>query len=137
MANSRIGMLSACPATMTASDARESSFDARDGDRAECATGWLVDIACLRRYAPGDVARRAAIHTTACARMGHCVESGYGVVDRGGRLRLLDTHATPMIVQLLRTTEQEQGLWIEADRQSDDGDLETVAVWELVRRHSA
>lgn len=107
------------------------------GKRADRATGWLVDIACLRRYAGGELARRASVHTTACARMGHCVESGYGLVDPEGRLHLLDTHATPLVVDLLRTTENEQGIRIEAERHSQDGEMETVAVRELVGRQSA
>lgn len=63
--------------------------------------GFVVDIACLRRYLPQEYLERARAHTSDCALMGHCVESGCGLVGEDGELRLLDTHPTTMVVERL------------------------------------
>lgn len=47
----------------------------------EITEGYVVDLACLRRYPRQEYTSRAAQHTTECALMGHCVESGYGLVS--------------------------------------------------------
>ena len=48
----------------------------------EIVEGYVVDLACLRRYPQKEYTARATEHTTECALMGHCVESGYGLSAR-------------------------------------------------------
>lgn len=90
--------------------------------------GWVVDIACLRKYPEDEYAQRARIHTTACALMGHCVESGYGVVGEGGRVHLLDPEATPKILAVLEGSDDQEGVWVRAERRLRDGEMVTNAV---------
>lgn len=60
--------------------------------------------------------------------MGHCVESGYGLVDETGRVHLLDTHATPRVVAVLQQTEIDCGIRLRAERENDHGERRTAHV---------
>lgn len=60
--------------------------------------------------------------------MGHCVESGYGLVDEAGRVAFLDTKAAPLVVGLLREAGQGRGLRIRAEREMVDEEMRTVKV---------
>jgi hypothetical protein len=44
-------------------------------ERTETIEGFVVDIACLRKYPRSEWNERAHGHTRTCALMGHCVES--------------------------------------------------------------
>lgn len=90
--------------------------------------GYVVDIACLRGYSANDTLERAREHTTRCALMGHCVESGYGLVDEIGRVQLLDTHATPRVVAVLQQTAIDRGIRLSAEREDDGGEKRTAHI---------
>lgn len=94
---------------------------------AEVIVGYVVDIACLRRYPP-DLAGRAAAHTKSCATMGYCIESGYGVVALDGTLTLLEDHATPRVVQALLPTNRDAKLRVRVTRDEVDGEMRTSDV---------
>lgn len=93
--------------------------------------GYVVDLACLRRYPPTAYRQRAQEHTVDCALMGHCVESGYALVDEAGRPHRLDSHATGLMVQCLQDTDRKQGIYVRADRQEADGEMVTVDIVEV------
>ena len=93
----------------------------------------MVDLACLRKYPQDELLGRARRHTRACALMGHCMESGYGLVGEEGKLSLLDANATSLVVDALRATYLEQGIKIRATRESKDGVMQTVRVDPLHR----
>lgn len=48
-----------------------------------------MDIACVRKVSSTELRERASTHTTECALMGHCIESGFALNDDDGRLHLL------------------------------------------------
>lgn len=96
--------------------------------RTETLEGYVVDLACLRKYPQDELAERARSHTKACAVMGHCLESGYGLVDEAGRVSLLDMQATPLILGALRETPQERGIKLRAEREMADKEMHTVSV---------
>ncbi|SEM01686.1 hypothetical protein SAMN04515665_12638 [Blastococcus sp. DSM 46786] len=91
----------------------------------EIVEGYVVDLACLRRYPQEEYTARAPEHTTECALMGHCVESGYGLVSDGNRVVPLDTEATPHIVAALRTA-RPQGVRLRVEREEVEGELRTA-----------
>lgn len=105
---------------------------AQRGGREEQLEGYVVDIACLRKYPQDALLDRARVHTRQCALMGHCVESGYGLVDERGHLRLLEASATPDVVSALRKSSRDAGIRLRARRESgEDGEMRTVAVDEV------
>ena len=97
----------------------------------ETADGYVVDIACLRKYPRDEWAGRARAHTTKCALMGHCVESGYGLVAADGRVTLLDAKATPHVVDALERTTRERGVRLRAEREREEHEMRTTRVTEI------
>ena len=97
----------------------------------ETLEGYVVDIACLRKYPQDELAERAREHTQACGLMGHCAESGYALVGDDGRPALLEPQATPRVMAALRESDREAGIRLRARREMRDGEMETVAVEEL------
>lgn len=90
--------------------------------------GFVVDLACVRKYRSESMLERARVHTRACALMPHCIESGYGLVDEQGRVLPLDPAATPLVHDVLRRTSTERGIRLRAVRVEDDEAMKTVSV---------
>ena len=91
----------------------------------EILEGYLVDLACIRKYATLEMAGRAKEHTTRCSLMGHCMESGYGIVRDDGSVAPLDNHATPLVVQAASWSPREQGLRLRVERRAVDNEMQT------------
>ena len=90
--------------------------------------GWAVDLACLRRYPREEYLDRAREHSAECALMGHCVESGYGLVQDDGFVIPLDAEATPKVVASLQDAGQVQGFRVRVGRGLQDGEMVTTRV---------
>ena len=71
----------------------------------ETVEGYLIDVECIRKNARDELLEKARDHSSECALMGHCVESGYGIVTENDRLTVLDSEATPMIVDAVEETD--------------------------------
>ncbi len=97
----------------------------------ESIEGYVVDIACLRKYPHNELLERARAHTKSCAVMGHCVESGYGLVNDEGRLALLEPQATPRVLDVIRRSTRDQGIKVRATRQMEDAEMKTTRVEEM------
>lgn len=101
--------------------------------RAETLEGFVVDIACLRKYPRDELQDRARAHTKRCALMGHCVESGYGLVSENGRVALLEAAATPQVVSAIERSQRSDGIRLRVTRESDGPEMRTAAVEEIDR----
>lgn len=99
----------------------------------ETLAGYVLDIACVRKYPRAELLERARAHTLECSLMGHCIESGYALVDEADRLYLLDAPATRLVVETLQGCEQEKGIWLRATREMVGEEMESTRV-ELVDR---
>ena len=97
----------------------------------EVLEGYVVDIICLRHMSPSQYTEQAKKHTTTCALMGHCVESGYGLVGDNNKLVVLDPKATPWVVALLKKTDMEKGVRLKVEREENEKEMETVKVIAL------
>jgi len=97
----------------------------------ETLEGYVVDLACLRRYPQVEAKTRAEVHTTECALMGHCVESGYGLVDQEGRVIPLDTHATPLVVAVLGNSHNIEGVRLSVQREIKGTEMQTIQIEEV------
>ncbi|GAB3833780.1 hypothetical protein [Pontibacter rugosus] len=100
----------------------------------ETLEGYVVDIACLRTTPVTRIGEAARVHSTACALMGHCIESGYGLVDDNGKITLLDPKATKHVIEALVKTSKEKGARLRVEREGKAGEMETVSVREAVDR---
>ncbi len=97
----------------------------------ETVEGYVVDIACIRKYPRGELLSRAKEHTQECATMGHCVESGYGLISDEDVLTLLETKATPRVLDVLEAAGNVKGVKLRATRRLREGEMVTTSV-ELV-----
>lgn len=97
----------------------------------ETLRGYVVDLICLRRYPQDGLLERAREHTQTCSLEGHCVESGYGLVDDSGRVALLDPQATPQVLAAVQGSGRERGIRLEAAREEHGGEMVTRSVREL------
>lgn len=96
--------------------------------------GYLMDIACVRKSPTADLLRRTSVHTTGCALMGHCVESGFALIDDDdGHVHLLEPAATTEVVRELLDTGVSEGLRLEAVREIDGHEMRTIEVHALQR----
>lgn len=94
----------------------------------EVLEGYIVDLSCLRKYPQKELFQRARTHSKECALMGHCLESGYGVVDENAGLTVLDSKATPQVFDAVRKCEQKQGIRLQIVRELKEGEMQTRSV---------
>lgn len=97
----------------------------------ETLQGYVVDMVCLRKYPQDELLQRAREHTKECSTMGHCVESGYGLVDDQGHLAALDPPATPEVLKAIRASERDHGIRLRVQREMQEGEMQTVSVEEV------
>lgn len=95
---------------------------------AEVLEGYVVDIACLRKWPQAELLSRATKHSKECVLMGHCLESGYGLVDAGGRSLLLDSEATRPVIEAVRLCPRERGIKLRVEREQRNHELVTRSV---------
>jgi hypothetical protein len=93
--------------------------------------GYIIDVGCIRKNAREELLSKARTHTRDCALMGHCVESGYGIVTENDRLIVLDAEATPQVVDVVEASDTAEGIRLHIQREEHDGAMETVDVEEI------
>lgn len=93
--------------------------------------GYVLDLACIRKYPHEELLERGKAHTKKCALMGHCVESGYGLISENGDLQILDAKATPKIVSTISSSEREKGIKLRAVREKNEKEMETTQIEEV------
>ncbi len=98
----------------------------------ETVEGWVVDLICIRNFSLAETLASARVHTRACALMGHCIESGYGLVHESGQVTPLDPDATPMVVAALHASPRAKGTFLRAERErGKNGKMFTLRVREV------
>lgn len=102
--------------------------DSQADSATEVLEGYVVDLACLRKYASSEMLARASRHTRSCALMPHCIESGFGLVSADGQLVPLDTGATMGVVDALRSTDEENGVRLRVEREREGEEMRTRSV---------
>lgn len=90
--------------------------------------GYVIDITCVRKSPSADLIDRASAHTTACGLMGHCIESGFALIDYDGGVHLLEPDATTDVVRELLRTGVDEGLRLQVTRELDGHEMRTVDV---------
>ncbi|WP_227356060.1 hypothetical protein [Haladaptatus salinisoli] len=100
-------------------------------EQTETTEGYLMDGGCIRKNARDELLEKARTHTRECALMGHCIESGYGIVSEDDRLVMLDPEATRKVVDIVEATDTEEGIRLRVAREKQDGQMETTTVEEI------
>lgn len=92
--------------------------------------GYVIDVGCVRKNARDELLEKARTHSRECALMGHCVESGYGIVTDDDQLTVLDSEATPQVVTVVEDSDTQEGIRLRVTRERSDGQMETTDVEE-------
>lgn len=99
-------------------------------DDTEVVEGYVIDVACIRKNPRAALLEKAEDHPRECALMGHCVESGYGIVTDDDRVTVLDADATPQVADVVERSGREAGIRLRVTREERDGSMETTDVTE-------
>lgn len=94
----------------------------------EILEGYIIDVGCIRKHRRHDLLRAAREHPRQCGLMGHCIETGYGLVGEDDRLHVLDESATLKIALLLSQLQQENGIRLRVTREPRGAEMKTTAV---------
>lgn len=97
----------------------------------ETVEGYVMDGGCIRKNPRDVLLEKATEHTRDCALMGHCIESGYGIVTEDDQLTMLDPAATPEVVTVVEDSETQEGIVLRVTREEEDGAMETTSVAEV------
>jgi len=97
----------------------------------ETQEGYVIDVGCIRKNVRDELLSKARTHTRDCALMGHCIESGYGIVTENDRLVLLDADATPKVVDTVEESDTETGIRLKIQREKHDGAMSTMDIKEI------
>ncbi len=97
----------------------------------ETVDGYVIDVGCIRKNARDNLLEKARTHSRECALMGHCLESGYGIVTNEDRLTVLDAEATPKIVNTVEESGTEEGIRLRVQREEQDESMETTSIEEI------
>lgn len=92
--------------------------------------GYVIDVGCIRKNPRGELLKQARTHSSDCALMGPCVESGYGIVTDNDQLTVLDTEATPKVVDTVEESNTDEGIRLRVQREEQDGTVETIRIEE-------
>ncbi|WP_315791213.1 hypothetical protein [Fischerella sp. JS2] len=95
----------------------------------EVLEGYVVDVACNRKYPQNELLKRAREHTRQCGLSRHCIESGYGLVDEEGRFKLLDPKATSKVLDIIRNSDR--GIQLRVKREIEGEEMQTSNVEEI------
>lgn len=101
------------------------------GEHTETIEGYVMDGGCIRKNARDELLKKARVHTRDCCLMGHCIESGYGIVTENDQLVMLDTDATQQVVNTVEATDTEEGIRLRVTRQKREDQMETMSVEEV------
>lgn len=119
--------------TQVRSTARAVAMASGQSANSEMMEGYVIDNGCVRKNARDELLEAARTHTAKCALMGHCVESGYSLVNEDDRQIMLDADATPKVVNVVERSDTEKGIRLRVERECDDGEMQTVSVEEVER----
>lgn len=100
--------------------------------RKEVLEGYVVDLACIRTTPYTDLQKFSREHSIDCGLMGHCIESGYGLIDNEGKIQILDSKATSNVVSILENKRNnKKGIKLHVEREIENGRMHTTNVIEI------
>lgn len=59
--------------------------------------------------------------------MGHCIESGYGLVDESGQLQLVGSEGTAPVLEAIRRSPRDRGIRLRVHRRREGEEMHTTS----------
>lgn len=99
--------------------------------KTESLSGYIVDYNCARRWPVDEIFRNARMHSKECSLEGTAIESGFVLVPDPQTILLVDPNATPLIIDILLSSENEIGIQLRIERELRDNEMRSVLVTEI------
>jgi hypothetical protein len=99
--------------------------------KTEILSGYVVDCYSLRSWPIENLFERARSHSKEFSLRGHAIESGFALISFPSVIHLTDPHATPLILDILFSTESETGIQLRVERELQNDEMKSVLVTEI------
>ena len=99
--------------------------------KTEILSGYLVDCHCVRTWPIDNVFEKARTHSKECSLLGQAIESGFALISYPSVIQIIDPHATPLILDILFSTESETGIQLRIERELQHEEMKSVLVTEV------
>jgi len=96
----------------------------------ETINGFVVDLACLRVWPQDEIWERAKNHSRECSLQGHHIESGFALVQDNWDIALLDSSATPLVIDALQQSGNETGIRLRVEREMEYDEMKSILITE-------
>jgi hypothetical protein len=99
--------------------------------KTEILSGYVVDCRSLRKWSTENLFEKARTHSKELLLLGHAIESGFALISFPSVIYLTDPHATPLILDILFSTESETGIQLRVERELQNDEMKSVLVTEV------
>lgn len=96
----------------------------------ETINGYIVDLACLRVWPQDEIYERAKSHSRECSLQGNHIESGFALVQDNWDVALLDSWATPLVIDALQQSKNETGIRLRVEREMEYEQMKSILITE-------
>lgn len=97
----------------------------------EIVSGYIVSYNYARIWPLEHLFEYARSHPKENSLEGQSIESGFVLIGYPSIIRLLDSHATPLILDILLSTESNIGIQIRVEREFVDNIMKSILVTEI------
>lgn len=97
----------------------------------EILSGYVVSYRYARNWPLEHLFENARSHCKENSLEGQSIESGFVLIGYPSVIRLLDPHATPLILDILLSTESKIGIQIRVERELVDNAMKSILVTEI------
>jgi hypothetical protein len=94
-------------------------------------SGYLVDFENVRNWSQEMVYEKASSYSKKSLLQGKSIESGFVLVNDLSQIQLTDHYATPLILDILLSTDSEFGIQLRIERELIDDQMKSVIVTEI------
>ncbi len=97
----------------------------------EIISGYVVSIKYARNWPLEHLFENARSHPKENSLEGQSIESGFVLIGYPSVIRLLDPHATPLILDILLSTKSKIGIQIRVEREFVDNFMKSILITEI------
>lgn len=99
--------------------------------KTEILSGYVVDCHSLRGWPVESLFEKARSHSKESSLLGRAIESGFALISFPSVVHLTDPNATPLILDILFSTESEIGIQLRVERELLNDEMKSVLVTEV------
>jgi hypothetical protein len=101
------------------------------GKKIEQLSGYVVAFESIRNWPIELIHENARSYSKEQLLRGISIESGFVLVNEFSQIQLTDLQATPLIIDILLSTESENGIQLRIERELINDEMKSVIVREI------